>query len=82
VLPLAITATVVYIAANGDELHTTFAGTGSIDFATGIIAFQGDETIVDGTGRLSNASGKSYLEGEASVRTLSGFYVTLGTISY
>jgi hypothetical protein len=82
VLPLTITATVRYIAANGDELHTTFAGAGSIDFAGGAISFQGNETIVGGAGRFSNASGSSYLEGDASARTLTGFYVTLGTINY
>lgn len=83
VLPLTITdGRITYVAANGDELHTTFEGDASINLATGVIAFEGIETIVGGTGRFSNASGESFLEGEASAVTLTGFYVTLGRLSY
>jgi hypothetical protein len=83
VLPLTISdGLITYIAANGNELHATFEGEGSIDFATATIAFEGIETFVGGTGRFSDASGTSYLEGHASAVTLTGFYVTLGRLSY
>lgn len=82
VLPLIISGTTVYIAANGDELHSTFEGEASIDFTTGAIAFTATETLAGGTGRFSGASGTSFLEGDASAATLAGFYVTLGTLSY
>ncbi len=83
VLPIIISeGQITYIAANGDELHTAFEGEGSIDFVTGTIAFQGTETIGGGTGRFSDASGTSYLEGHASAVSLTGFYITLGSLSY
>jgi hypothetical protein len=74
VLPLTISQGVItYITANGDELHATFVGEGSIDFATGTIAFEGIETYAGGTGRFVDASGTSFLEGHASAVTLTGF---------
>jgi|SRR5437773_6915055 len=82
VLPLTTYGKIIYIAANGDELHSAFEGEASIDFTTGTIAFEVIETFVGGTGRFSDASGTSVLEGDASAVTLTGFYVTLGTLSY
>ena len=83
VLPLTISeGRITYVAANGDELHASFEGTASIDFASGTIEFQGTETIGGGTGRFAGASGTSYLEGNASAVSLTGFYVTLGLLSY
>ena len=83
VLPLTITdGHITYIAANGDELHATFEGDASINFATGTIEFAGIETFSGGTGRFSDASGTSNLEGSASAVSLTGFYVTAGSLSY
>jgi hypothetical protein len=83
VLPLTITdGHIAYIAANGDELHATFEGDASINFATGTIDFAGIETFSGGTGRFSDASGTSNLEGSASAASLTGFYVSAGTLSY
>ena len=83
VLPLTISdGRITYIAANGDELHAAFEGEASIDFASGAIEYQGVETIGGGTGRFSGASGTSYLEGHASAVSLTGFYMTLGSLSY
>jgi hypothetical protein len=83
VLPLTITdGRIAYVAANGDELHATIEGTASFNLATGAIAFETIETIVGGTGRFSNASGESFIEGHASAVTLTGFYVSVGTLSY
>lgn len=83
VLPLTITqGAITYVAANGHELHATFEGSASIAFATGDITFEGVETFVGGTGRFADASGTSFLEGDASASTLTGFYVTRGALSY
>jgi hypothetical protein len=83
VLPLTITdGHITYIAANGDELHATFEGDASVNFATGTIEFSGIETLSGGTGRFSDASGTSDLEGSASAVSLTGFYVSAGTLSY
>ena len=83
VVPLTISdGRITYIAANGDELHTAFEGEASFDLVSGTIEFQGTETIGGGTGRFSSASGTSYLEGHASAGSLTGFYITLGSLSY
>ena len=57
----------IYIAANGDELHTTFAGVptsspGSLD-----ITFDGTETFVGGTGRFASATGTTTAQGSATL---------------
>jgi len=84
VVPLTVTnVRITYVAADGDELHATFADyTASFNLATGAIEFASTGTIVGGTGRFSDASGESFIEGHASAVTLTGFYVSLGTISY
>ena len=83
-VPLTVTnGRITYVAANGDELHATFADyTASFNLATGAIEFASTETIVGGTARFSNASGEGFIEGHASAVTLTGFYVELGTLSY
>jgi len=82
ILPTAIFAPVRYVAANGDELHADFVGTGDINLATGVATFQGIETFEGGTGRFANASGRSFLEGTASNITNEGVYTSVGRISY
>jgi hypothetical protein len=82
VLPVALDATVVYVAANGDELRATFLGTGEINLVTGDVTFEGIETFNGGTGRFQNATGSSFLEGTASNVTNVGFYTSVGRISY
>ena len=57
----------IYIAANGDELYTTFAGVptsppGSLD-----ITFDGTETFVGGTGRFASATGTTVARGSATL---------------
>lgn len=57
---LDVTGTIVYTAANGDELHASVAGhlnllTGAVDAAL---------TYTGGTGRFSHASGASTLTGQ------------------
>ena len=83
VVPLTISdGRITYMAANGDELHAAFEGEASFDLVSGTIEYQGTETISGGTGQFSGASGTSYLEGTASTVTLTGFYITLGSLSY
>lgn len=44
------------VAANGDELHTTYQTTGTLDPVAGVHV-QGTFTFVSGTGRFQNVSG-------------------------
>ena len=53
-------ASATYTAANGDQLHATFAGT--LNGATGVIT--ATVTYVGGTGRFANASGTATLSGQ------------------
>ena len=53
-------ATAIYTAANGDELHATF--TGQLNFATGVIT--ATVTYVGGTGRFAGATGSATLSGQ------------------
>jgi hypothetical protein len=82
VLPAALSATVAYTAANGDEPSGTSEGTATIDPVTGNVEYQGTETYSGGTGRFALASGQSFLQGTASTVTNTGFYVTSGRVSY
>jgi hypothetical protein len=82
VLPVALNAAVGYVAANGDELHGTFLGTGEINLVTGDVTYEGIETFNGGSGRFRNVSGSSFLEGTASNVTNVGFYTSVGRISY
>ena len=83
VLPVFITvAKIVYVAANGDQLWSTFGGTGEIDFASGRATFDGTETYIGGTGRFHTAEGQSHTFGEGSLFTNKATLTTSGTISY
>lgn len=73
---------ITYIAANGDELWSTFTGPGTIDLVTGKAVFNGTETFVSGTGRFQNASGRSQTAGQGSLVDGKGFLTIAGTISY
>lgn len=80
---LSITNTVVYTAANGDELHSSFAGTGTIGPAG--VTFVGVETFSGGTGRFAHASGSMVDRGTAafsSPATGVGQFTGDGTIVY
>ena len=83
VLPVNISVPlIVYTAANGDQLFSTFVGTGEIDFATGVATFDGTETYHGGTGRFLHATGQSHTEGAGSLVTNLGALTTSGSISY
>jgi hypothetical protein len=75
-----LSATTVYTAANGHELHTSFAGAGILD--QDIVTFSGTESYVGGTGRFDGATGSATLVGAASLTSLSGSYQTTGTHTF
>jgi hypothetical protein len=80
---LFITNTVVYTAANGDQLYANFVGIG-VFTAIGV-SFSGTETYRGGTGRFDNALGSVALSGTAQFTSATagvGGFTTLGTISY
>lgn len=82
-LPIAIfIRRITYIAANGDELWSTFAGSGAIDLIDYTANFEGVETFIGGTGRFRNAKGTSQTAGQASLLDNRGTLTLLGTISY
>lgn len=83
VLPVSISVPLItYTAANGDQLFSTFVGTGGIDFATGVATFDGTETYLGGTGRFLHATGQSHTVGAGSLFTNLGALTMSGTISY
>jgi hypothetical protein len=83
VVPITQSLTLtVYTAANGDQLFSTYTGTGTNDFASGAATFEGTETYLGGTGRFVGATGQAHIVGTASVFTNRGFFTTSGNISY
>lgn len=81
---LAIENEGVCTAANGDELWTSFSGTG-VPTSTGEIVFSGIETYDGGTGRFAEATGASALSGSArftSESTGVGSFTLRGRIAY
>jgi hypothetical protein len=77
----ALTITITYTAANGDQLFATFSGTASFTDPTTIVA-SGTERYTGGTGRFAGASGSAALAGSASFVTSTGFYETRGQLRY
>jgi hypothetical protein len=58
---LQLVASATYTAANGDQLHATFAGT--LNGATGVIT--ATVTYVGGTGRFASATGSANLSAQS-----------------
>jgi hypothetical protein len=80
--PFGIATTIVYAAANGDELYATFSGQGFPSPDGSAIAFAGMTVYAGGTGRFVNASGWSLDAGGASLVTSEGSLEVSGKISY
>lgn len=80
--PWNIATTIVYVAANGDELHTAFSGAGFPSPDGTAVAFAGRTDYAGGTGRFANASGWSLDTGSASLITSEGTIAISGAISY
>ena len=81
-IPLLISNTTVYRAANGDLLNMSFVGTGQLDPVTGEVTFVGTETYQGGTGRFANATGSATAQGSASIFTNLGTFTVKGRIAY
>jgi hypothetical protein len=59
----------VLVAANGDELHWMYVGTGSPPGEQGISTISGTFMITGGTGRFSDATGNGVIHGAANAAT-------------
>ena len=83
ILPITISIErITYVAANGDELWSTFAGPGELDLVAGTATFDGVETFVGGTGRFAGATGQTRTVGEGSLVTNTGRLATSGKLRY
>jgi hypothetical protein len=80
--PFAIATTIVYVAANGDELHASFSGLGFPGPDGLTVAFAGTTTYAGGTGRFANATGWSLDTGTASLATSTGALTANGRLTY
>ena len=56
-----------YVAANGDEIHTSFAGTPTSPPGSSDVTFVGQETYLGGTGRFLGVSGQAAATGRATI---------------
>jgi hypothetical protein len=85
-LPVIVTNTAVYVAANGDHLNVTFSGTGVTNLANFTSDFEGTLTFSGGTGRFTNASGTAEVEGAAALDPATGtgtaHFTLVGTVTY
>lgn len=72
----------VTVAANGDELHWTYDGTGSLPDENGAVTLSGTFVITGGTGRFSDASGGGTFQGVGNVGTGVASLSYEGAISY
>ena len=72
----------VVVAANGDELHWSYSGTGTPPDANGDFALSGTFAITGGTGRFADATGGGTFGGPASVVTFTADVVYRGAITW
>lgn len=64
VVPIAVVGgTGNHVAANGDELHSAYEGTGRVSLVTGHIEFDLQGRYTGGTGRFAGASGMTRISG-------------------
>jgi hypothetical protein len=64
VLPVAVVGgRATHVAANGDELRSEYAGTGSVNLLSGRIVFALVGRYTGGTGRFESASGTTRIAG-------------------
>ena len=81
---LAIENEGVCTAANGDQLYTSFSGTG-VPTSPADIVFSGIETYDGGSGRFTEASGAASLSGSAQFTSQAGgvgSFTLRGRIAY
>jgi hypothetical protein len=85
----ALSNTGVYVAANGDELNSSFTGTAQITFTgptTATVSFTGTQEFFAGTGRFADANGTAQLTGSADLNPITGAargkFTLDGTLTY
>ncbi len=71
----------VMVAANGDELHWTYEGTGSLPDEDGDSSLTGTFVITGGTGRFSDATGSGTFQGAGNAVTGAASLSYRGTIA-
>ena len=67
-------------AANGDILHASTTGTNTPNGSG--VAFQATMTLMGGTGRFANATGRATVVGSANFQTNTASFVLDGVIAY
>ena len=72
----------VMVAANGDELHWDYEGTGSLPDDEGASTLTGTFVITGGTGRFEYATGSGTFEGTGNAVTGVAIVFYRGTIAY
>lgn len=77
-----INAVNTYTAANGDVLYTTSAGIATLKPDFSGVTFSAIETVVGGTGRFSNASGRATRIGSTRFSDNTGSYKNVGELTY
>jgi len=77
------------VAANGDELNSSFSGTAQITFTgptSATVSFVGTQDFSAGTGRFANANGTARLVGTAQLDPTTGAahgeFTLEGTLTY
>lgn len=76
-----VSPTVIFTAANGDELYSSGVGTFTDD-GLGNSAFTGTLTISGGTGRFNQATGSVTYDGSANVAAAKGQFTFDGMVNY
>ena len=77
-----VSTDMLYVAANGDELHARIDDGAAVLGAQGGVTLTATETYTGGTGRFAGATGSGTITGHASVVTQVGAYETSGSITY
>ena len=72
----------VVVAANGDELHWSYAATGTPSGDSGDVVLTGTFTFSGGSGRFADATGQGSFEGVGNGVTGRASFSYTGTISY
>jgi hypothetical protein len=78
---LTATGSAHWIAANGDSIYTTFAGSGELTDTPGVFKITENHTIYYGTGRFAGAQGSFTVERLASAITFLTFGSFHGSIT-
>jgi hypothetical protein len=79
----------VFVAANGDQLHSDFTGHATLSFVDptdATVTFEGTERFSPGTGRFAAAHGTAELAGTAHTNLITGAatgeFTLQGTLAY